>query len=104
MTTRGKIAWPSKREIPDLGPPLPDGTIVVSVDSHIMEPGDMWVERVPAAFKDRAPRILEEDNGWIMVMDGQRLDIAGFNSLLIEGRPGLHDVDARRRDLEAEGV
>lgn len=104
VAVREKLAWPSERRVPDLGPPLPEGTTVVSVDSHIMEPGDMWVERVPDHLKDRAPRILKEDAGYVMVLDGQRLDIPGFNSLLIEGRPGLHDVGARLDDLAAEGV
>ena len=101
---RRTIAWPSQREIPVLGPALPEGTTVVSVDSHFMEPENCWVDRVPEAYRDRAPRIVKEDIGWIMHLDGQRLEIPGFNSLLIEGRDGMHDVDARLRDLEAEGV
>jgi hypothetical protein len=29
---------------------------LVSADSHVVEPGDLWVERMPAGLRDRAPR------------------------------------------------
>ncbi len=31
---------------------------VISADSHMMEPGDLWVERLDRKFKDRAPRVI----------------------------------------------
>ena len=41
---------------------------LVSGDSHINEPPDLWQSRVPAKFKDRAPRMerLEKGDAWIM--------------------------------------
>ncbi|MEZ4279841.1 MAG: amidohydrolase family protein [Myxococcota bacterium] len=41
---------------------------LISADSHINEPPDLWTSRVRAAFKDRAPRIerLEQGDAWIM--------------------------------------
>src|SRR4051812_39643206 len=47
-----KIAWPREREIPPQGAPLPKGTVVVSADSHVMETSDLWLDRLPAQFKD----------------------------------------------------
>src|SRR5262245_22406834 len=44
------LPWPVDRVLPDLGPPLPDGTHVVSVDGHWLEPPD-WVDRFPAKFR-----------------------------------------------------
>jgi len=31
---------------------------VISADSHMMEPGDLWQERLDNTFKDRAPRVI----------------------------------------------
>jgi predicted TIM-barrel fold metal-dependent hydrolase len=30
---------------------------LISVDDHVLEPGDLWLEHLPAKFKDRAPRL-----------------------------------------------
>ena len=30
---------------------------LISADSHINEPPDLWTTRLPATFKDRAPRM-----------------------------------------------
>ena len=30
---------------------------LISADSHVNEPPDLWTARVPAEFRDRAPRI-----------------------------------------------
>ena len=32
---------------------------LVSADSHVNEPGDLWVERIDQAFRDRAPRVVD---------------------------------------------
>ncbi len=41
---------------------------LISGDSHINEPPDLWTSRVRAKFKDRAPRMeqLEKGDAWIM--------------------------------------
>ena len=41
---------------------------LVSADSHVNEPPDLWQDRVPAKFKDRAPRVerLAEGDAWIL--------------------------------------
>ena len=28
---------------------------LISADSHVNEPGDLWVERIDTQFRDRAP-------------------------------------------------
>ena len=30
---------------------------IISVDDHVVEPPDLWTERIPAKYKDRAPRV-----------------------------------------------
>ena len=32
---------------------------LISADSHVNEPGDLWVERIDKRFRDRAPRVVE---------------------------------------------
>ena len=32
---------------------------LVSADSHVNEPGDLWVERIDKVFRDRAPRVVD---------------------------------------------
>jgi predicted TIM-barrel fold metal-dependent hydrolase len=100
-----KIAWPMDREIPPLGEPLPEGTVVVSTDSHVMEDCDLWKERLPERFKDRAPKLWRDENGWYhLEAEGKNLDVPGLNSMLVEGRPGINSIEDRMRDLDAEGV
>ncbi len=36
---------------------------IVSVDDHIIEPPNVWTDRVPAKYKDVAPRVITEDEG-----------------------------------------
>ena len=36
---------------------------LISADSHVNEPGDLWVERIDKAFRDRAPRVVENPPG-----------------------------------------
>ncbi|MBI2766685.1 MAG: amidohydrolase family protein [Chloroflexi bacterium] len=99
------IAWPREREIPPQGAPLPAGTVVVSADSHIMESADLWKERLPARFKDDAPRLWWDDDGFShLEAEGRLLDVPGLNTMLVEGRVGMADLDERLRDLDAEGV
>ncbi len=48
-----------------------DGTYrIISADSHVNEPPDLWRERVPARFRDRAPRIESFDQGDAWVLEG----------------------------------
>jgi hypothetical protein len=39
------------------------GLKLISADSHVNEPGDLWVERVEKACRERAPRIVENPPG-----------------------------------------
>lgn len=100
-----KIAWPRDREIPAQGEPLPAGTVVVSADSHVLETCDLWKDRLPARFKDRAPRLYYDDDGYFhLEAEGRSLDVPGLNTMLVEGREGMAAAEERIKDLDAEGV
>ena len=51
-----------------IGPKRPRTYHLISADSHVNEPPDVWVDRVPARFRDRAPRLerFEEGDGWVL--------------------------------------
>jgi len=36
---------------------------VLSADSHVVEPADVWTSRIDARFRDRAPHVEKEVNG-----------------------------------------
>lgn len=87
---------------------LPDGTLIVSADSHWLE-GDIWIDHYPAALKDRAPRMVFEDGAWKTWIDGKLSwpfsDAAAAAICFgFECVPGMTNVEARLRDLDTEGV
>jgi predicted TIM-barrel fold metal-dependent hydrolase len=59
---------------------------LISVDDHIIEPPDVWTGRLPAAYQDQAPRVIELDGGteaWLV--NGQPAPTMGLNA--VAGRP-----------------
>jgi predicted TIM-barrel fold metal-dependent hydrolase len=88
------------------GRDLPQGTVVISADSHWLE-GDIWVEHFPPHLKDRAPRVFFEDGGWeVELGNGERVMTSGAakSACVFECVPGMNNVPARMKDLDAEGV
>ncbi len=45
---------------------------MLSSDSHVFEPPDLWQARVPAAWRDRAPRVERADDADWWIVRGQR--------------------------------
>ncbi|WP_051974676.1 amidohydrolase family protein [Cupriavidus necator] len=102
---------------------------VVSADSHVNEPHDLWSTRVPDAFKARMPRIEVDAQGqkWF-VMEGRRpskireaprdagVDVEAFKEQDTDERPRLDrtagamfqkvgNIDERRyRDMDYDGI
>ena len=96
----------------------PDDMILISVDDHIAEPASMFENYVPAAYKERAPHVVVEDDGteqwWYGDLKGRNLGlnaVAGkpremYNVDVLrydEMRPGCYDVHERVRDMNAGG-
>jgi predicted TIM-barrel fold metal-dependent hydrolase len=84
----------------------PEGTCVISADSHMLET-DLWYDRFPDHLKDQAPRMEFRDGGYHLTVGGvQRMTPAQLAGLCdaMECNPGLTDIDARLRDLDIEGV
>src|SRR5215471_7041544 len=54
---------------------------IVSVDDHYMEPADVFEGRLPARLRDRAPRVVDGDDGlqyWDY--DGTRTPVVGSDA------------------------
>ena len=91
---------------------------LISADSHVNEPPDLWTARVPAALRDRAPRIerFEEGDAWVLegVQDPITFGMnacAGLEPEAMRGwvrfediRPGGHDPAARVEEMGRDGV
>ena len=61
--------------------------LIVSADSHVMEPHDLWVQRLAHALQEQAPRF-----------PAPRTD-AGF-----QHHPGGHDPHERVKEMAVDGV
>lgn len=59
---------------------------LISADSHINEPPDLWTRRVQSKFRDRAPRVESFDEGDAWVIEGA-LDPINFGSNCSAGLP-----------------
>jgi predicted TIM-barrel fold metal-dependent hydrolase len=91
---------------------------LISADSHVNEPPDLWTGRVPATLRDRAPRIERFDAGDAWVIEGVTDPItfgmnacAGLDREEMRGwvrfediRPGGHDPAARVEEMGRDGV
>jgi predicted TIM-barrel fold metal-dependent hydrolase len=47
-------------------------TWMISSDSHIIEPPDLWAGRMPAELEDRGPRVVSEADGDWWYVDGRK--------------------------------
>src|SRR5215204_2832636 len=48
-------------------------SLVLSSDSHVFEPADLWQTRIDAAFRDRAPRIQRIDGADQIVVEADQV-------------------------------
>ena len=92
---------------------------VIDVDSHISEPPDLWLTRLPSRWRDLAPRVVATDSpaGDIWMVDGRKMTPAwglapagwreGFPShprVIEEVDPAAYDPAARARRLDEFGI
>ena len=95
---------------------------LISGDSHTMEPGDLWVQRLDKKFRDLAPRVVENENepgcafiapglgrqqisgAWALGKSGKDLAEHLATSSLKDARPGGWDPAERLKDQDIDGV
>jgi predicted TIM-barrel fold metal-dependent hydrolase len=99
--------------------PRPAAYTLISVDDHLIEPADLFEGRMPAALAERAPRIVEFENGaqaWSYedalypnvglnavvgrAKEDWSMDPARFDEM----RRGCWDIHARIADMDINGV
>jgi len=98
--------------------PSVDHYRLISADSHVNEPPDLWRSRVPAALRDRAPRMEHLEHGDAWVIEGVD-DPINFGMNACAGLPaaeqrgwarfedlrrGGHEPAARLVEMDADGV
>jgi predicted TIM-barrel fold metal-dependent hydrolase len=96
-----------------------DDLILISVDDHLIEPPDLFVNHLPAAYLDRAPKLERNAEGSdVWVFNGIAMETVALNAVagrpkeeygmepqsLDEVRPGCYDVHERVKDMDAGGV
>jgi predicted TIM-barrel fold metal-dependent hydrolase len=96
-----------------------DDLIMVSVDDHVVEPAHLFEGRLPAKYRDLAPRFItrvDGTNAW--VYEGVEVGNVALNAVagrppeeygieptaLDELRPGTYDIHERVKDMDANGL
>ncbi len=89
---------------------------VISADSHVNPLPTMWAERVPARFRERAPRVERRQDAEVVVFEGKEQRFSALSasagteatkqvgSSFEEGRKGGWDAVARIDDQDIDGV
>ena len=103
------------------GENIPAVPTLISSDSHLLEPEDLWVGRIERRFAARAPRLVRGTRGDQWIADGayqlgnlgpataagvrfdtpERLQLTGR---IDEAAPGAFDPEARLREIDRDGV
>ena len=92
---------------------------MVSVDDHVLEPPGVWQDRVPARYREVAPRLVQTDNGEFWSYEGHLVATGGLAACAGKPRetvctpnaisyadmlPGCYDIAARVEDMNVGGI
>jgi predicted TIM-barrel fold metal-dependent hydrolase len=92
---------------------------IIDADAHVYEPADVWQERVPAALRARAPKVIPTADGDVWSFnDGERVRplglMAAAGASYLDFRPsgltyasirrGHFVAEARLADMDADGI
>src|SRR5215207_4669519 len=103
---------------PTATPDLFDRVAVIDVDTHLTEPPDTWVARVPSSMHDAVPHVERIDGNDVWMAGGERLghpgyySMAGFDGVMPVSIPktfeeipdAMYDADARLAFLDDQGI
>jgi predicted TIM-barrel fold metal-dependent hydrolase len=93
--------------------------ICISVDDHVVEPPHLFEGRLPARYRDAAPKVVRTEAGDdVWVFNGTQIPNIGLNAVagrpkeeyginptsFEEMRPGCYDIRERIKDMSAGGV
>jgi predicted TIM-barrel fold metal-dependent hydrolase len=93
---------------------------IVSADTHILEPPDIWATWLPAKYQDKAPQLVADADGgsaWLFAgavepdpigltaTPGMPFDKFRWTGVTYaEARPGCYDGVERLKDMDVDGV
>lgn len=78
--------------------------VYISTDAHVTEPIELYTERVDAAYRDRAPTIVERDGWRTLLIEGLGPRKLMTVDELSVATIGDWDPDLRLRDQQRDGV
>jgi len=98
--------------------PLPADALLVSVDDHVIEHPNVWLDRLPAKHKETGPQIVEVDGNQLWRLEGELRPTIGLNAVagkdpkefgmdpvrFDEMLPGCYEIGARLADMDTDGV
>jgi predicted TIM-barrel fold metal-dependent hydrolase len=91
---------------------------LVSVDDHVLEPPDVWLSRLPARYRDRAPTLTVHDGRQAWMYEGKPNPVMGLAAVAgtdasqwtqesksyAQMRPAFYDPVARLADMDQAGI
>ncbi|MER6574282.1 amidohydrolase family protein [Nonomuraea sp. NPDC001023] len=104
--------------LPDPDPRRRD-YVIISADDHLIEPPDLFEDRLPEKYADVAPKVVETDAGHqVWRYGGATYPCAGIDVgaglpreqwtldpvRFEQMRPGCHDIEARVQDMDVAGI
>lgn len=95
-------------------------TRIVDADTHILEPKDIWTNWLPERYQDRAPQLVQDDEGgdaWLFAgstdpdpigltaTPGKPYDEFRWTGVTYDdARPGCYNGAERLKDMDLDGV
>ncbi len=90
----------------------------ISTDDHIIEPPDLWTDRLESKFKDAMPHVVEDGDAEFWEFEGRRIPNIGLSVMagrkyedyspkavrFSDMRPGCYDPKRRLEDMDSDGV
>jgi predicted TIM-barrel fold metal-dependent hydrolase len=91
---------------------------IVSVDDHVIEPPNVWVDRLPKKYRDIGPRLVETERGAVWLFEDKEIATSGLSVAagkrrdeftpeplpFSEMRPAAYDPVARLVDMDRAGI
>ncbi len=93
---------------------------IVDSDAHVNEPPNLWTDRLPRKYQERAPRVEHTEAGDLWIFDNGKARwpvgltaVAGLSFFQFKPmgavtyetmRPGSFDTQARLADMDADGI